>query len=399
MNEGVVTMTKQTHSARKKPTNLLIKCLIAVMFITGIGIFSYPFFVDSLNNYLDQKMVEKHQQETAAQNQKNREKVRKKMVAENAKKSEATGISGLGLLEELFDTTNLEENYPATYYEEHLLGALYIPKIRTSLPIFSETNQALLEKGTTLLQGTSYPIGGTSTHSVITGHTGLPQKMIFTDLEKLKKGDQFYLDILDERLAYQIDQIQVVSPDNLEVLAVQKGRDLVTLLTCTPYMINSHRLLVTGVRIPYKEKMGTAINQTKRYQFWRLSGLIVLLVGILGIIFYWIWRKVVLFRAAKKTYKLQFFNSEPTLHQFQLLQKDGTPVLLGGKPVIESKNVQGEVCFSEIPGGIYKVSAFPKNEQPLFKAKVWRVHDPMFRLIGKRNQLIKKNGKYLLVGV
>lgn len=388
-------MVKKQQSSRKQQTNLVIKCLIVGMFLAGIGVFSYPFFVDSLNNYLDQKMVEKHQQETAEQNQKNREQALEKMVAENAKQSSEKQLPH-GLIEDLFDPADLQGNHSAEYYEERLLGALYIPKIRTSLPVFNETNPVLLERGATLLQGTSYPIGGTSTHSVITGHTGLPEKMIFTDLENLQYGDQFYIDILGERLAYQVNQIQVVSPDNLDVLAVQEGRDLVTLLTCTPYMINSHRLLVTGERVPYKEKMEAAINRTKHYQFWRLVGLIALIMGILGGFLYWLWRKIVLVRAEKQTYTIRFFDAEPNFRQFQLVQKDGTPVLKDGKPLIEQASEQGEICFSEIPGGIYLVIDPEKHEQ-LFKAKVWRVKDQTFRLIGKKgNKLSKKDGNYLL---
>ncbi|MDT2759730.1 class C sortase [Enterococcus xiangfangensis] len=388
-------MAKKQRSSRKQQTNLVIKCLIVGMFLAGIGVFSYPFFVDSLNNYLDQKMVEKHQQETTERNQKNQEQALKKMAAENAKQSAEQRLPN-GLIEELFDPADFQGNHSAEYYEERLLGAIYIPKIRTSLPIFNETNPILLEKGATLLQGTSYPIGGTSTHSVITGHTGLPEKMIFTDLEKLQYGDQFYIDILGERLAYQVSQIKVVSPDNLDVLAVQEGQDLVTLLTCTPYMINSHRLLVTGERIPYKEKMEAAINQTKRYQFWRLVGLIALITGIFVGFLYWLWRKIVLVRAAKQTYTIRFFDTELNLRKFQLVQKDGTPVLKNGRPLIEQASEQGEVCFSEIPGGIYLVID-PKKHERLLKAKVWRVKDQTFRLIGKKgNKLAKKEGNYLL---
>ncbi|MBF8808236.1 MAG: class C sortase [Enterococcus lacertideformus] len=284
---------------KKQRTNLIINVLIALLFATGIGVFSYPFFVDSLNNYLSQKMIEKHQRETIEQNQKNREQALKNMVAENEKRKEPNTIVGIGLLEELFDSKNTRGNYPAEYYEERLLGALYIPKIHASLPIFNETNDVLLEKGTTLLSGTSYPIGGESTHSVITGHTDLPEKMIFTKLEKLEEGDHFFLDVMGEMLAYKVEQIQVVLPEEIESLAIQEGRELVTLLTCTPYMINSHRLLVTGYRVPYVKEMAEKIQYTKKYHNIRLLIFGILLIVFLTVFFYWIWRKNVYYQIIK----------------------------------------------------------------------------------------------------
>ncbi|KAF1304492.1 hypothetical protein BAU16_01900 [Enterococcus sp. JM9B] len=389
-----VVKKPQQSEAKKQRTNLVIKGLIVLMFLTGIGVFSYPFFVDSLNNYIDQKMVEKHQREAAAENQKNREQALEKMAAENTKRQEANSIAGIGLMEELFDTTEFNGNYSADYYERHLLGALYIPKIRASLPIFNETNQALLEKGTTLLQGTSYPIGGDNTHSVITGHTGIPEKMIFTDLEKLEKGDQFYIDVLGERLAYEVDEIQVVLPDNIEVLAIQEDRDLVTLLTCTPYMVNSHRLLVTGFRIPYEEKMGAVITQTRRFQFWRLAVLSAAAVAVLSLFSYWLWRKAVLFQASKRTYTLRFFVEEKSPRRFQLLSKNGTPFLRKDEPIFATAMEKNEVVFSEIPGGIYWVVA-EGEAAPKLKAKIWQVRDREFRLSSrkKRVRVVKSREK------
>ncbi|MGO3607855.1 MAG: class C sortase, partial [Pseudolactococcus laudensis] len=123
-----------------------------------------------------------------------------------------------------------------------------------SLPIFDETNNELLEKGATVLQGTSFPIGGKGTHSVITGHTGLPEKKLFTDLEKLKKGDLFYIEVSGKKLAYRVERFKTVLPTELDSLKIEDSSDLVTLLTCTPYMINTHRLLVTGVRVGFETK-------------------------------------------------------------------------------------------------------------------------------------------------
>lgn len=119
------------------------------------------------------------------------------------------------------------------------------------------------------LEGSSYPLGGESTHSVLTGHRGLPEAVLFTDLDKLEEGDCFYLHILDETLAYQVDQIKVVEPEHTEDLEITAGQDYCTLVTCTPYAINTHRMLVRGTRIPYNGEEEANTPQAVQYQALR----------------------------------------------------------------------------------------------------------------------------------
>lgn len=342
-------------------------------------------------------MVEKFQKEEAKRNKKKREAVLKKLEAENEKKrSEKEGVS-IGLMKELFAESDMRSTQTREYYEEHLLGAVYIPKIHISLPLFDITNDALLEKGATLLQGTSYPIVGKSTHAVITGHSGLPEKRLFTDLEDVKKGDEFYLEAAGKKMAYQVDHIQVILPDNTDVLSIQEGRDLVSLLTCTPYMMNSHRLLVTGFRIPYKNTMDKKIAKTKNYQLWRLLAVGVAVVAVIGLFLYWTWRKAVLFQTSKQYYDLRFFLADKNYSgSFQLLTKKGRPVVQDGRSVSVAADDSGEVVFHNVPGGIYRVvdQENPK-EWPKIKAKIWRSQDQEFMLKGKRKLLnkVKKDGK------
>lgn len=135
-----------------------------------------------------------------------------------------------------------------------IIGYLSVPVIDVNLPIYSGTTAEILEKGVGYMEETSFPLGGESTHCVLTGHRGLPSAKLFTDMDKVAKGDQFYLHILDEVLAYQVDQIKVVDPEETDDLQIAEGKDYVTLVTCTPYAINTHRLLVRGHRIPYTEE-------------------------------------------------------------------------------------------------------------------------------------------------
>lgn len=129
------------------------------------------------------------------------------------------------------------------------IGHVTIPSIGVDIPIYAGTTATVLEKGSGHLEGTSLPIGGRSTHAVLTAHRGLPTARLFTDLNKVKKGDTFYVTNIKETLAYKVDSIRVVDPTALDAVRVVDGKDYVTLLTCTPYMINSHRLLVRGERV------------------------------------------------------------------------------------------------------------------------------------------------------
>ncbi|HEO5504311.1 MULTISPECIES: class C sortase [Streptococcus] len=154
------------------------------------------------------------------------------------------------------------------------IGIISVPKIGQKLPIFAGSSQEVLSKGAGHLEGTSLPIGGNSTHTVITAHSGIPDKELFSNLKKLKKGDKFYIQNIKETIAYQVDQIKVVTPDNFSDLLVVPGHDYATLLTCTPIMVNTHRLLVRGHRIPYKgpidEKLikDGHLNTIYRYLFY-----------------------------------------------------------------------------------------------------------------------------------
>ena len=133
-----------------------------------------------------------------------------------------------------------------------IIGTIEIPQIDVNLPIYHGTSDDILNIGTGHVEDSSMPIGGINTHTVITGHSGLPSAKLFTRLDELEEKDIFYIYILDEVLAYEIDKIEVVLPENANY-QIEDGKDLATLVTCTPYGINTHRLLVTGHRIPYKQ--------------------------------------------------------------------------------------------------------------------------------------------------
>lgn len=135
------------------------------------------------------------------------------------------------------------------------IGVVTIPSINVELPIYAGTSEQVLQKAVGHLEGTSLPVGGINSHSVITAHRGLPENKLFTDLDKVEKGDLFYVETVVGKLAYKVVEIKVIEPTDINELTIQENRDLVTLLTCTPYMINSHRLLVIGERTSLPEEI------------------------------------------------------------------------------------------------------------------------------------------------
>lgn len=168
-----------------------------------------------------------------------------------------------------------------------LMGYIEIPVISVFLPIYHGTSEQVLKNGVGHLENTSLPVGGDGSHAVLSAHSGLSDKKLFTDLELLEKGDMFYIRVLDETLAYKIDKIEVVKPDNTESLHVIPGEDHITLVTCTPYGINSHRLLVRGTRTSYIPEEKEVQNTTGKSSPWMKQYLEAIFAGtsLLAIIF------------------------------------------------------------------------------------------------------------------
>lgn len=284
-----------------KAVNHVLTATIVLLFITGAVIFFYPFIANVINTYYANQMVETVQKEANAQflkEKKARLRKEKKAVRETAAKPV------IGLTEDMFHAD--ESDYrPLSKedYQKHLIGSVYIPKISVGLPLFDETTDDLLEQGATLLQGTSYPTGGYSTHSVITSHSGLPEKKLFTDLEKLKVGDYFLVNNLDKTMKYEIESIKEVLPTETDDLVIQEGKDMMTLLTCTPYMINTHRLLVTGHRVPYTEdeanKEISSVKKSQQKDYY----LLLLIILIVFTFFIWWLRNSVLIKEDKRGYE------------------------------------------------------------------------------------------------
>ena len=230
----------------------VIFCVI--IFITGLGIASYPF--------ISNMVAQRHASQVVKDYETNVEEMYEEKIdaMKEAAKKYNEQLSNVVSVDDENENNEQGESYVDLLNIGESLGYITIPKIDVNLPIYNGTSQDVLSKGVGHMEQSSYPLGGESTHCVLTGHRGLPSAVLFTDLDKLEIGDEFYLHVLDEILAYKVDQIKVVEPNESGDLEIIDGKDYCTLVTCTPYAINSHRLLVRGERTEYK---GEQDKQTK----------------------------------------------------------------------------------------------------------------------------------------
>ena len=228
--------------------------LIFLLFAVGVVILLYPLISEWHNSRAQTTVIENYNHAAAGLSETEYENLRE------AAREYNEGLLGSVVLTDPFDASAAKmasEEYESllNISGDSVMGTIRIPKIHVTLPIYHGTANETLEKGAGHLENTSLPIGGTGTHAVLSAHSGLPTAALFTDLEKLAEGDLFFLDVLDETLAYRVDQVKVVEPEDTSDLLIDTNADYVTLVTCTPYGINSHRLLVRGVRTEYEETL------------------------------------------------------------------------------------------------------------------------------------------------
>lgn len=270
--------------------------LFSVLFLAGLSLLLYPFIANQWNDYRQSQLISTYDEAVAD------------MEAAGGIDYEAEwrGAKAYNdalrpyILPDSFavaEASEEDEEYMAALNltGDGMMGYVEIPKINVKVPVFHTTNEDVLQTAAGHLEGSSLPVGGEGTHAVISAHRGLPSATLFTDLDKMAEGDHFFLKILDDTLCYEVDQINVIEPDETSALAAVEGEDLVTLLTCTPYGVNSHRLLVRGHRTDYTEVEdemvaassflgGTSLRTN--YLLWVIVGLAVTAAFILLLYFY-----------------------------------------------------------------------------------------------------------------
>ena len=222
--------------------------LLIVIFIIGLSLLLYPSFSDWWNSMHQSRAIATYSEQVANMDDDQYETLW--AAAEDYNRALAGRTNSFALT----DAQTLEYDALLNVGGSGVMGYVEIPSIGVSLPIYHGTNEAVLQIAVGHLEWTSLPVGGQSSHCVISGHRGLPSARLFTDLDRMQEGDLFMLYVLDRVLTYEVDQIRIVEPSDTDALTVVEGEDLCTLVTCTPYGINSHRLLVRGHRVENTEE-------------------------------------------------------------------------------------------------------------------------------------------------
>lgn len=286
----------------------IIKIMVIMLFIAGIGLLAYPVLSNEWNTYVQSKLIGNYQDKLSSMDDNEYElewNAAEDFNSQILQNDIGTDVFGMDSEED--EQTPSDKFYNSKYYSvlnvngDGIMGYLSIPKINLKLPIMHGTFDEFIQRALGHMNGTALPIGGEGTHSVIVGHRGLPQAELFTNIDQLKEGDKFYIHVLDEVHAYQVDKIYpMIEADDIdtltEALAVEDGKDYVTLFTCTPYGVNTHRLLVRGSRVEYlgedeTPKGAQAVVETvyDYYLIVFIAGLILAIIIIL--IIRWLLKK------------------------------------------------------------------------------------------------------------
>lgn len=235
--------------------NKLSNIILFLILIAGLSLLLYPTVADYWNSFHQTQAIGSYSDAVANMEEQDYERMLSEAQEYNASQA-AKGTSFLPLEEKELVRYNSILNVT----DSGIMGYIDIPGIRCKLPIYHGTNDDVLAIAIGHLEWSSLPVGGSSTHTVLSGHRGLPSAKLFTNLDKVVVGDVFFLNVLGDTLAYEVDQIHIVLPEEMSMLSIEEGKDLCTLVTCTPYGINSHRLLVRGHRVDYYNVVRVAVD-------------------------------------------------------------------------------------------------------------------------------------------
>lgn len=264
--------------------------IVGIIFFCGLSLFLYPTISNLYNEYLNKKLIGDYQEAFSDIKPEQYNQAKEDAITYNKNINNPKKLKELGLTyEEMLNVTG-----------NGIMGYIEIPKISVSLVIYHSLEEDVLQRGIGHVEESALPIGGKSTHCVFAGHTGLPSAKLLTNIDHLKLGDMFYIHVLDEVLTYQVDDISVVEPHEASGLAVVSGKDYVTMVTCTPYGVNSHRLLVRGVRVEEKGMNASSHSLVQNDAFY-IDMKYLITFSLVGIaIVFGVGRKIYTMRKSKK---------------------------------------------------------------------------------------------------
>ncbi|WP_054661237.1 class C sortase [Lacticaseibacillus camelliae] len=333
---------------KQRPRAYLATQIIAFLFlIFGAAVALYPFYVGGLNDLLDNYR--------AAQTQRANQKNADDQLAAMRRRNAALKKSGIHANADPFSGLSRKQTVDLKH---DMIGDVIVPKLKLTVPLFKTLTEATLQVGAAVVPGTSMPVGGPNTHTVIAGHRGLVDRRLFSDLNRVKKGDLFVLKVFDKHLAYKVFRIQVVKPDDTDVLRIEAGKDLATLLTCTPYMINSHRLLITGHRVPYTPAVAHDVAGSQQRERWQQLAILLAAIGALFVLAWAMGRRIHTLLLRRHVFNLLFYRVDLEGHPvsgavYQLCKKNGKPLYRQGKVLEVKSDETGQVFIEHLPGGVY----------------------------------------------
>ena len=233
------------------------KWLLRIIFLAGFLLLLYPLISNMVHQRQQSDAVASYDSAVSNRSEEEIQEILNQVTEYNNMLFQSNGA----IIDNMDTSILSNESYNSLLNQANgIMGSIEIPKIDVDLPVYHGTEDDVLSVGVGHIQGTSLPVGGENTHCVLSGHRGLPGSSLFTRLDEMKEGDLFFLSVMGETLAYKVYDIQVVDPDNTEVLEITAGKDDVSLVTCTPYGLNTHRLVVTGERVPYEESEYNSIG-------------------------------------------------------------------------------------------------------------------------------------------
>lgn len=280
-------MMKETKKIKAKKSKRIKSAFLAFVFLIGLFVMLYPL---ASRYYYRVRSIEQIDDFEQQRKNINLEDIERRMSL--AKAYNASLNSNI-VVDDPYTQKSYQDGraeYARMLEVNEKIGHVEIPSINVDIPVYAGTNEDVLQKGAGHMEGTSLIVGGENTHTVITAHTGLPTAKLFTDLIKVKTGDIFYIHNLSETLAYRVESITKIEPSDFSRLTIENGRDIATLLTCTPIMLNTHRLLVRGYRVPYvkaedEEVVQQSIKANKLIRILCISGAATSVIIISAIIF------------------------------------------------------------------------------------------------------------------
>ena len=258
----------------------LMKVGLVLIFITGLGILLYPIISNLLMNIFQTTAIQEYNYTVEQMEQDRIEEILSEARVYNEQFKNTIVVDPFS--QEAESSVNSEYNEILNI--DGTMGYIEIPKIDVNLPIFHGTSEEVLKRGVGHIETTPLPIGGEGNHSVLSAHRGLPSAKLFTDLDKLEIGDVFIIKMLTETLVYRIDQIKVVEPTDTQYLQAEEGEDYITLITCTPYAINTHRMLVRGTRIDTDEYLASINNSNLDNEKQSVNYLFIFIIVVLIIL-------------------------------------------------------------------------------------------------------------------